>query len=51
MSFKFKEKITGQAENDDTKNVNIMVSLIYLRNFWRTLEASFINCEINILLA
>ena len=37
-SFKFKQK-TG---NDGTKHVEIMVSLKYLRNFWRTLEMSLI---------
>ena len=26
-SFKFKEKTTGQTENDETKNVEIMVPL------------------------
>ena len=30
ISFKFKEKITGQAENNDTKDVEIMVPLKYL---------------------
>ena len=27
-----------------------MVPLIYLRNFWRTLEIPLINCEINLIL-
>ena len=27
-----------------------MVSLQYLSNFWRTLEISLINCEINLIL-
>ena len=27
ISFKFKEKITGQAEDNDTKDVEIMVPL------------------------
>ena len=30
------------------KNVEIMVPLKYLNNFWRTLEMPFINCEINL---
>ena len=46
-SFKFKPKRTGQAENDTTKNVKIMVPLKNLSNFWRTFEMSLINCEIN----
>ena len=39
-SFNFKTKITGQANDDGIINVEIMVPLIYLRNFWRTLEMS-----------
>ena len=36
--FKFKKKITGETGSDGTKNVNIMVPLKYLSNFWRTLK-------------
>ena len=42
ISFKFKEKITGQTGNDGTKDVEIMVPLKYLSNFWRSLEISLI---------
>ena len=49
-SFNFKLKITGQTGNDGTKNVEIMVPLKYLSNFWRTLEMPLINCEINLIL-
>ena len=49
-SFNFKVKITGQTGNDGTKNVEIMVPLKYLSNFWRTLEMPFINCEIDLIL-
>ena len=49
-SFKFKAKITGQTGNDGTKDVEIMVPLKYLNNFWRTLEMPLINCEVNIIL-
>ena len=31
--------------NGDTKNVEIMVPLKYLSNFWRTPEMPLINCE------
>ena len=48
-SFKFKQKITGSAEDDGTKNVEIMVPLKYLSNFWGTLEMNSINCEINLI--
>ena len=37
-SFKFTQKITGQTGNGGTKDVEIMVPLKYLSNFWRTLE-------------
>ena len=33
-SFNFKVKITGQTENDGTKDVKIMVPLKYLSNSW-----------------
>ena len=49
-SFKFKAKITGQTGNNGTKNVEIMVPLKYLSNFWRTLEMPLINCEVNLIL-
>ena len=50
-SFNFKAKMTVQTGDDGTKNVEIMVPLKYLSNFWRTLEMSLINCEINLILA
>ena len=46
-SIKFKAKITGQTGDDGTKDVEIMVPLKYLSNFWRTLEMPLINCEVN----
>ena len=46
-SFSFKAKITGQTGDDGTKDVEIMVPLKYLSNFWRTLEMLLINCEVN----
>ena len=49
-SFNFKAKITGQTGNDGTKDVEIMVPLKYLSNFWRTLEMPLINCEVNLIL-
>ena len=50
-SFKFKIKITGKAPNNDNeKDVEIMVSLKYLSNFWRTLEMPLINYEVNLIL-
>ena len=49
-SFKFKAKITGETGNDGTKDVEIIVPLKYLSNFWRTLEMPLINCEVNLIL-
>ena len=49
-SFNFKAKITGQTGNNGTKDVEIMVPLKYLSNFWRTLEMPLINCEVNLIL-
>ena len=49
-SFKFKAKITGQTGNDRTKDVEIMVPLKYLSNFWRTLEMPLVNCKVNLIL-
>ena len=47
-SFKVKEKITDQTGNNGTKIAEIMVSIKYLSNFWRTLEMPLINCEITL---
>ena len=50
-SFKSKLKITGKTPNDNNvKDVEIMVPLKYLSNFWRTLEMPLINCEVNLIL-
>ena len=50
-SFKSEKKITGKTPNNDNeKDVEIMVSLKYLSNFWRTLEMSLTNCEVNLIL-
>ena len=49
-SFNFKVKFTGQTENNGTKDVEIIVPLKHLSNFWRTLEMPLINCEVNLIL-
>ena len=50
-SFKSKVKITGKTpSNGNTKDVEIIVPLKYLSNFWRTLEMPLINCEVNLIL-
>ena len=45
-SFRFKQQLTGQTGNYDTKDVEIMVTLKYLSNFWRTLEMPLTDCKI-----
>ena len=51
-SFKSKIKITGKTSNNNNNNkdVEIMVPLKYLSKFWRTLELTLINCEVNVVL-
>ena len=50
-SFKSKINITGKTPNNDNeKDVEIMVQLKYLSNFWRTFEMPLINCEVNLIL-
>ena len=56
-SFNFKTKITGQTAADNNNgniagrvDVEIMVPLKYLSNFWRTLEMPLINCEVELAL-
>ena len=49
-SFNFRTKITGQTNDDEIINVEIMVPLKYLSNFWRTLEIPLINCEVELIL-
>ena len=48
-SFKYKVKITDKTPaEDNTKDVEIIVPLKYLSNFWRTLEMPSINSEVNL---
>ena len=56
-SFNFKTKITCQTvDNNNNGNiaarvdVEIMVPLKYLSNFWKTLEMPLINCETELIL-
>ena len=42
--------MTSQTGDDGTKNIEIMVPLKYISNFWRTLEIPLINCEVNLIL-
>ena len=50
-SLKSKIKITRKTPAaGNEKDVEIMVPLKYLSNFWRTLEIPLINCEVNLIL-
>ena len=50
-SFNFKTKITGQTDgNGRVDNVEIMVPLKYISNFWRSLEMPLSNCEVELIL-
>ena len=50
-SFNFKSNIIGKTDNDvKIENVEIMVPLGYLSNFWRTLEMPLINCKVELIL-
>ena len=50
-SFQSKIKITWKTPAEgNTKDVEIIVPLKYLSNFWRTLEMPLINCEVNLIL-
>ena len=49
-SFNFKTKITGETNDNGIINIEIMVPLKYLSNFWRTLKMPLINCEIELIL-
>ena len=50
-SLKSKIKIIRKTPNNDhEKDVEIIVPLKYLSNFWRALEMSSINCEVSLIL-
>ena len=63
-SFKYKTSITGKTSNENQengenteqentktkKNLETVVPLKHLSNFWRTLDMLLINCEINLIL-
>ena len=50
-SLNFKSKIIDKTDDDgEIENVEIMVPLKYLSNFWRTLEMPLINCEVELIL-
>ena len=49
-SLNFKSKIIGKTNDDgDIENVEIMVPLKYLSNFWRTLQMPLIDFEVELI--
>ena len=44
LPFSLKEKLTGQTGNNGTENIEIIVTLKYLKNFWQTIEMPLMNC-------
>ena len=50
MQIKEDGEITEQRNTKTKKNLEIVVPLKHLSNFWRTLDMSFINCEISLTL-
>ena len=50
-SFDYKTSITGKLEGNNTKKeAKIVVPLKILSHFWRPLDTSLINCEIDLIL-
>ena len=46
-SFEYKTKLIWSTPNDNnTFDAEVVVQLIYLNNFWRSLDLPLINCEI-----
>ena len=46
--IRVKVKLTVKRGNNGRKDVELIVPLKNLSNFWRTLEISLINCEIRL---
>ena len=47
-SFKHKTKIGSTLDNENKLNAEVLVSLKYLSNFWRSFNLSLVNCEIEL---
>ena len=44
-TFKYKNKIIDNTNNQGTKDIELAIPLKYLRNFWRALNIPLISCE------
>ena len=51
-SFKYKTSIVGKTprNNDSLTNAKVVIPLKHLSNFWRNLDISLINCEVQLIL-
>ena len=48
-SFEYKTKFIGSTPNDnDTLNIEVLLPLKYLSNFWRFFHLPLIDCEIEL---
>ena len=49
-SFDYRISITGKLEGNNVEkdDIEIVVPLKYLSNFWRTLDIPLINCEVSL---
>ena len=47
-TFKYKNKIIDNTNNQDTKNIELAIPLKYLGNFWRALNIPLISCEVSL---
>ena len=47
-TFKYKNKIIDNTNNQGTKDIELAIPLKYLGNFWRALNIPLISCEISL---
>ena len=47
-TFKYKNKIIRNTNNQGTKDIELAISLKYLGNFWRALNIPLISCEVSL---
>ena len=47
-TFKYKNKIIDNTNNQRTKDIELAITLKYLGNFWRALNIPLISCEVSL---
>ena len=47
-TFKYKNKIINNTNNAGTKDIELIIPLKYLGNFWRALNIPLISCEVSL---